>query len=273
LTFTCNKGYLISLNSANIKRKELLCDECAGRYVFDWEYFLKALKEVGDGNLVVVSKEEDFKHRSKSKVDVKCVIHDVVYHSTLARDIANGHRGCSLCKYEKHVVPVEIWKQRFHDAHGDTFKYDWDSYVNGKTPMQAKCKDHGWFVINPHDHGHAIVGCSKCAGAGGWDSDKPSLCYYIRIDHPQFGTFYKVGVTNNTVERRFTVDMPMITTLWEKEFTTGTEALKQEKQVLAEWDDFLLRKSDGHPYQYRDVLTQNGNHEIFIKDVLNRDAK
>jgi hypothetical protein len=271
LTFTCEKGHVISIISQEIKRRQSLCDECEGRYSFDWEYFLNTLEKKSNGNLVVISKKEDF-NNSNSLVDIKCKTHEVVYHRVLAKDIANGHRGCSLCKYEKQVVPVETWVQRFHDAHGDTFEYDWSSYVNGKTAMRTKCKEHGWIDIMPHDHFHAIYGCSKCAGAGGWDSDKPSLCYYIRIDHPKFGTFYKIGVTNNTIERRFTVDMPMITGLWDKKFDTGREALQHEKQILAESDDYLLRKSHGHPYQFLDVLTQNGNHEIFIKDVLNLDT-
>lgn len=86
------------------------------------------------------------------------------------------------------------------------------------------------------------------------------------------GDFYKIGVTNNTVKRRFGPDMKMISVIKTTSYTLGSEALKVEKKILEEWSEYLLRNTEAHPYQFEDVLSQNGNHEIFICDVLNLNA-
>ena len=93
----------------------------------------------------------------------------------------------------------------------------------------------------------------------GFDSNKAGKVYYIRIDKDG-DTVYKIGITNNNIERRFgTKEMEYITPIYSWEFENGADARKLEKEIL---NDYSYAK-----YKGPDIL-DNGNTEMFIDDVL-----
>lgn len=74
---------------------------------------------------------------------------------------------------------------------------------------------------------------------------------------------YKIGITNQSVKHRFGNPKDIkITTLQELYFDDGFDCLALERKILKEYREF----------QYKGLpILQNGNTEIFIKDVLNLD--
>jgi hypothetical protein len=77
------------------------------------------------------------------------------------------------------------------------------------------------------------------------------------------GQAYKIGVTNNTVESRFGLDMANITILKTWEYAIGKEAYQAEQFYLKEYKK----------YKYiGDALLKSGNSELFKIDIFDLDT-
>ncbi len=98
----------------------------------------------------------------------------------------------------------------------------------------------------------------------GFNPDIPGILYYFRIDHPEHGTYWKIGVTNFTVERRHRYDMHMIEVLQVWEYEIGQGAKDREDKVLKQFDEF-------RPADPPKIFSGGGESEIFFEDVLGLD--
>ena len=81
--------------------------------------------------------------------------------------------------------------------------------------------------------------------------------YYIKVKHNN-KIYYKIGITNKTVEERFGTDMQYIQILHQTHYIIGKEAFDEEQRVLKEYKQ----------YQYTgpDIL-KSGNTELFNIDI------
>lgn len=106
-------------------------------------------------------------------------------------------------------------------------------------------------------------GCPTCA-THGFNPDLPSILYYIKLDKfPE--SFYKIGITNNSISKRFEKDKDKtITVLLEKHFDKGSYAAKEEKGILEKYKA-LRQKVPG-------FLKSGGNTELFEEDILGLDT-
>ena len=105
--------------------------------------------------------------------------------------------------------------------------------------------------------------CSGCAESG-FDQTKPALLYYVRIETGH-RPLYKIGITNQTVEKRFREDLYKIKIIETWEYPFGIEALEREREVLRTFKDQL--------YEGDSVLKRSGTAEIFEFDVLGLDLQ
>jgi hypothetical protein len=75
-----------------------------------------------------------------------------------------GGWGCPKCKADKTRKTHRYTKSEFvrlaRKLHGNTYTYP-GKYVDGKTPMQMRCKKHGPFPQKPNSHLNGR-GCPKC---------------------------------------------------------------------------------------------------------------
>jgi hypothetical protein len=133
-----------------------------------------------------------------------------------------------------------------------------EAYVNSSTPIEHKCKfEHIWKTW-PH-HILAGTGCPYCADYG-FKLDKPAIMYYIKI-----GDYYKIGITNRTVRKRFELDLDKpIKILSESYFDTGMEAKNAEKELLDLYKDERITIPN--------YLKSGGNTELFVEDILELDV-
>ena len=105
-------------------------------------------------------------------------------------------------------------------------------------------------------------GCPTCSNHG-FDPSKPPICYYLRVVSPVFGELYKIGITNYSVQKRFTSeDLEKITTVKTWSFDVGSDAKNMEKEILSKYSE---HKYNGDPVLF------SGNTEMFTKDILELD--
>lgn len=129
--------------------------------------------------------------------------------------------------------------------------------------------DHEWSRNKNHvrwKYKKEAVPCPNCRKSflmhGGFDVNAVGYLYYLRVETPQ-GNLYKIGITNRSVEDRFTkTDLTKITTLRCLGFERGQSAADLEKYYINLFKDFR--------YQGEPALS-SGNTELFTTDILGLD--
>ena len=185
-----------------------------------------------------------------------------ILHPRKRKNFDKATTGCPNCNPQKLKTSEE---------YGKILKDIWDDeyiavedYKGAETKILHKHKTCGEVsLMLPHSltkKGKGHKGCHYCHKFG-IDYTKPSIVYYLKI---LGGEYYKIGITNYTVEARFSLkDLKIIETLKIWSFDTGEEARLFEKGVLAEFKEFSAKNVH--------ILTAGGNTELFIKDVLGLD--
>jgi len=92
---------------------------------------------------------------------------------------------------------------------------------------------------------------------GGFHSEDPAILYYLSINN---GEAYKIGITNRSVEARYTLEEQSIFNIVQTwRFDIGRDAYIKEQKILKDFKEFkYVGKS----------LLKTGNTELFYKDVL-----
>lgn len=98
-------------------------------------------------------------------VIITCPVHGDVEISV--KSLLAGH-GCTKCNKVKRkeiaskpIKSQQDWLDDFIKVHGDTYEYDFSTFVNGKTKMKILCHKHGEFWQSPEKH-RTGRGCPKC---------------------------------------------------------------------------------------------------------------
>lgn len=137
-----------------------------------------------------------------------------------------------------------------------------ERYTNDRTKLTFECIEGHIWKARPSSvlRGH---GCPKCANFS-FSLTKPAIFYYIKIIRDS-DIFYKVGITNQTLKRRFSKEGDKkIVPLMVKEFDSGQEAKDFEKEILDRFKDERLLNCN--------ILNGRGNTEVFKRDILNKDV-
>lgn len=124
-------------------------------------------------------------------------------------------------------------------------------YINWETPILHECLNgHRWKAIpNNILKGQ---GCPSCAQYG-FKPDKPAILYYIKI-----GTYYKIGITNRSVQERFKNDRDKsIEIIRLINFDKGSEAKALEKKILKDYPPII---ADNY-------LKSGGNSELYLSPI------
>jgi hypothetical protein len=129
-------------------------------------------------------------------------------------------------------------------------------YNNSNMPFAAR--RNGWM-----EHVNTVLP-SLIRGATGFDTTKPAIMYYLRIE-TVYAKAYKIGITNRSVQQRFySEDRDKITVLNEWEYDVGLDAFNAEQEILEAHAEHTWM---GEP------LLRNGNTEMFSSDVLGLDKQ
>lgn len=237
------------------------CPACVGleRYCAD-EFIRRAREMHGDkydySGVAYVN--------AKSKVEIICPKHGS-FQQPPHHHIKGI--GCPKCKADKiseaQCLTNEEFIERAHAMHGGRYDYSQVSYEKGRSKITVICPKHGAFDIEARVHIHQRTGCPECS-EGGFNVRKPSLLYYLRVIAPNGDSLYKIGITNRTVDERFSLaDLSRIIPVRIWEYVVGQDALNRETEILRTYK---------HLSYQGDPVLQSGNSELFTSDVLNLDS-
>lgn len=171
----------------------------------------------------------------------------------------NNHiSGANCPKCVGNYMPTkEEYIEEVRSVFGDLYDLSRIEYNGRYGIVWLKCPEHGWFQKKSRDVLKG-QGCPKCA-VYGFNKGKPAILYYLKITH-NYGVFYKIGITNKTVEERFNVrDLSKIEVLRIWVFEDGAEAYKTEQLILEECKESKAGICD---------ILCSGNTEIFNCDIL-----
>lgn len=162
---------------------------------------------------------------SREKITIKCYTHGK--WECNPRDHLNGN-GCPTCwKTNRSDIRTKSTEQFITEAnivHNNKYKYPNTIYKRTNIKVKIECPIHGEFEQSPNMHLSHKNGCPECKrdtlkanGGTGWSrSDFIERCknklatFYIIQCTGNNETFYKLGITANTVKRRYDskVNMP-----------------------------------------------------------------
>lgn len=146
--------------------------------------------------------------------------------------------------YTDGTIPFSVLKKK-------ASKYE------SRTEFREKDFSYYYYALNNNILNSICIHMKK--NAFGFKDYKPGIFYYIRIEKDG-RTFWKVGITNNSVKKRFkSYEMQYITIIKSWEYANGYDARKLEKEIL---NDYAYAKYNGP-----DILN-SGNTEMFIEDIL-----
>lgn len=227
------------------------CPKCSGKEKGNLEEFVMKANQIHgskyDYSKVVYEKRH-------SKVTIICPVHGEF------EQIPTNHlsgKGCDKCAHDSLGLVKRITKKEFLKRANDIHncKYTYSNYTKASDKVKIMCPQHGEFTQYGTSH-LSGCGCPSCA-ISGFDFSKPAILYYLEINN---GIAYKIGITNRTVELRFSpkeLENVKVLKVWE--YIIGKDAYEEEQRILKE---FKANKYTGTP------LLSSGNSELFNTDVL-----
>ena len=229
------------------------CPQCKGNKINHSAKFIKTANMVHDNKYNYLKLNYIDSH---TKVTITCPVHGDFNQRP------NSHlqgQGCKQCSLDVRKYTTSDFIFRSNAVHQYKYNYCKTNYINSATAVTINCLEHGDFKQVPADHIRGR-GCPSCAKTG-FDINKPAVLYYLKVNG---GQAYKIGITNKTVEERFSKEeMKIIEILAIKDYVNGEKCYKAEQQVLEDYKEF---KYNGVP------LLVSGNTELFDKDVLELDT-
>jgi len=128
------------------------------------------------------------------KIKIKCPDHDIF--EQLPADHLKGF-GCALCA-GKGTMSNELFLKRAREAHGDKYKY-LSTYINGNTPVDIECSEHGPFKQKSHNHIELKQGCPLCGYTEASNKRKTGLdAFIIKATEVHGGKYTYIGPYINT---------------------------------------------------------------------------
>lgn len=181
------------------------------------EKFINKAREI-HGDLYGYERTEVI--NSKTPVIVTCKIHGdfSIRPSNHTSNKRGCNIGCSKKAFDVTRKDVNYFVNKARIKHGDTYDYSKVIYDNSLAKVVITCKIHGDFEQTPSNH--YKYGCSKCGTLETVDKlrtnintfsktgfsvraeGKTCIFYVIQCSN-ESENFYKIGITSNSVKRRF----------------------------------------------------------------------
>ena len=196
---------------------------------------------------------------SKTNVIITCPVHGDFSMIPGNHTHKTVPQGCPTCGMEKRAQASRLsftdFVTRASTKHGNKYTYNFTTYGTYHDKTEIYCSAHGSFFQTPAHHLNG-TGCPSCAKTG-FDTSKPAILYYLSIND---GQAYKVGITNRSVNERFTVkDLKSIVVLDTLSFPNGRDAYLMEQKILKHYHN--------HKYTGTNLL-ESGNTELLTINII-----
>lgn len=152
----------------------------------------------------------NYLNTKNSKIEIICPIHGSFWQTPFGHLQSNGCKQCSKVNFSKlRFSNTEKFIKNSIKIHGDLYDYSLVDYTTSKTKVKIICKEHGVFEQEPRSH-LQNQGCPECNRYVGFDKTrwieynkgKEGIFYTIRCFNEE-ESFYKIGITGNTVLKRY----------------------------------------------------------------------
>lgn len=163
-------------------------------------------------------------------------------------------KGCIICGVNKRSHSTKYVKSFFEKENYILH----DEYKNAYTKLNYTCSENHSHSMtwNSFQKGHRCPSCSD----SGFKPNEPTIVYYVAFDLLHT-TIYKIGITRNSVKKRFREESIPYRLLHERYFLTGRLAYEYEQNLIKRFSKF----------QYTGKILKNGNTECFTEDILKLD--
>ena len=220
------------------------------------ELFRKCHKDLYDYSKVVYVD-------SKTNIEIICKEHGSYWQRP---DMHKSGGGCNICSGNK-LKTLEEFKEQASLKHNNFYDYRDFEYINSQTKSTIICPNHGSFKQNSNSHLNG-TGCPKCfVRAGANRNDFVKCCaknkgfgyLYIIECKNENESFYKIGITSNSIEKRFNSKTTMPYDI------SVTQLIYDKAETVFDMECML------HDYfksfNYTPLLKFNGYTECFKLDV------
>lgn len=153
-----------------------------------------------------------------TKVRVSCPVHGTFHIAPYSHRQGQGCMKCGIAtRSHKNTLTSEQFLMKSGAVHGNKYIYDYVDYVKSTIKVQIVCPHHGPFMQRPTQH-MTGEGCPECgkyrwfSEQGGYsdqyfvnnpsEKQKRGMLYLLRFTS-NIETFYKVGITTQTIKQRF----------------------------------------------------------------------
>lgn len=116
-----------------------------------------------------------------------------------------------------------------------------EQYSGANTPILHECINGHIWKVSPSALLNRKRGCPSCSTSG-FNESKSARLYLISFEYDN-KVFYKVGITNRTVQERYSEESwedLKISIVWEALYTLGRDAKEEEKKLLNTYSMFKV---------------------------------
>lgn len=196
---------------------------------------------------------------ARENVIITCKLHGDFLQTPDAHLCGASCNKCAdIIRADKKRLTINDYIIRARIIHGDKYDYSKTDYTSMNDEITIICSEHGPFKQRPGNHLNGN-GCPLCANSG-IKMEAPGIMYYLRIQHENL-FFWKIGITNRTIEQRFMKDVKKIEVVKTWYYERMIDGYKEEQKILKEFKAYRVT-------QYLGVLSRGGNTELFIDNVL-----
>ena len=192
--------------------------------------------------------------KALSKITITCREHGDFEQTAVSH--TSQKQGCPTCG-GLHGKTTQEFIRDAKNTHGDKYSYLKTKYTGALDKVIITCPTHGDFEQIASNH-ISKSGC-PCCSVTGFDVSKPGILYYLEVSD-NGSKYYKIGITNLTVQQRFTAsERNKIKVISTTSYARGEDAYNEEQKLLKEYKEYR--------YTGPNILV-SGNTELFTKDVL-----
>ena len=188
------------------------------------------------------------------KIDFKCTNCGSIVNRKPSYIVSNKNR-CRVCFSKSRLKSEETFDLELSKVSSIVRL---ETYKGRVHPILFKCKNGHTWKTQP---GHVLNGsdCPLCSDTS-FKNNSPCILYFVKIKHTK--ELFKVGVTGNSVSKRFKGDTDLIeSVILEMAFSKGSDAKIFESRVLETFKEFKVTDPCDK------ILKYGGNTELLYKDV------
>ena len=207
----CNKHKFCFEQKVNSHIQGQGCPKCAGKLVTQNDFIAKCKELHGEK----YDYSKTIYEKSNKKVVVTCKKHGDF--KILPGNHGISGQGCKHCSVEasseRYKKSYDEFLQQATARHGDKYEYHDDGYTNSHGKVNIYCEIHGWFrqTAISHINGCGCPGCAK--DLSGYNRTRfirlcnknnqgIGLLYVIECSLAD-EVFYKIGITSQTLKKRY----------------------------------------------------------------------